>query len=55
MLAAANGPPSISASSSDGGPHRGLLVRFFALNVHAGMPGWVGRFAALSAVLALAL
>src|SRR5438093_5253168 len=33
----------------------GLLVLFFALNVHAGTPGWVGRFAGVSAVVALAL
>jgi Domain of unknown function (DUF4386) len=33
----------------------GLLVLFFALNVHAGTPGWMGRFAAVSAVVALAL
>ena len=33
----------------------GLLVLFFALNVHAGTPGWIGRFAAVSAVVALAL
>jgi hypothetical protein len=33
----------------------GLLVLFFALNVHAGTPGWIGRFAAVAAVVALAL
>jgi len=33
----------------------GLLVLFFALNVHAGTAGWAGRFAAVSAVVALAL
>jgi hypothetical protein len=33
----------------------GLLVLFFALNVSQGTPGWVGRFAAVSAVVALAL
>ena len=33
----------------------GLLVLFFALNVHAGTPGWIGRFAAVSAVVTLAL
>ena len=33
----------------------GLLVLFFALNVQAGTAGWVGRFAAVSAVVALAL
>jgi hypothetical protein len=33
----------------------GLLVLFFALNVHTGTPGWIGRFAAVSAVVALAL
>src|SRR6266487_1424526 len=33
----------------------GLLVLFFALNVHSGTPGWAGRFAAVSAVVALAL
>src|SRR6266566_5744591 len=33
----------------------GLLVLFFALNVHAGTPGWAGRFGAVSAVVALAL
>ena len=33
----------------------GLLVLFFALNVYQGTPGWVGRFAAVSAVVALAL
>jgi len=33
----------------------GLLVLFFALNVHAGAAGWAGRFAAVSAVVALAL
>ena len=27
----------------------GLLVLFFALNVHSGMPGWAGRFGAVSA------
>ncbi len=33
----------------------GLLVLFFALNVHAGTPGWAGRFGAVSAVVTLAL
>ena len=33
----------------------GLLVLFFALNVHAGTPGWAARFGAVSAVVALAL
>lgn len=33
----------------------GLLVLFFALNVLHGTPGWMGRFAAVSAVVALAL
>jgi hypothetical protein len=33
----------------------GLLVLFFALNVHSGTPEWMGRFAAVSAVVALAL
>ncbi|CAG1003325.1 MAG: hypothetical protein OIN86_02425 [Candidatus Methanoperedens sp.] len=33
----------------------GLLVLYFALNVHSGMAGWVARFAAISAVVALAL
>lgn len=33
----------------------GLLVLFFALNVHSGMSGWAGRFGAVSAVVALAL
>jgi hypothetical protein len=33
----------------------GLLVLFFALNVRSGALGWVGRFAAVSAVVALAL
>ena len=33
----------------------GLLVLFFALNVHAGTEGWVSRFAAVSAVVALVL
>src|ERR671933_452794 len=33
----------------------GLLVLFFALDVRSGIPGWVGRFAAVSAVVALAL
>jgi len=33
----------------------GLLVLFFALNVLHGIPGWMGRFAAVSAVVALAL
>ena len=33
----------------------GLLVLYFALNVHSGMLGWVGRFGAVSAVVALAL
>jgi hypothetical protein len=33
----------------------GLLVLFFALNVGSGALGWVGRFAAVSAVVALAL
>ena len=33
----------------------GLLVLFFALNIHSGTPGWAGRFAAVSAGVALAL
>src|SRR5918998_1481364 len=33
----------------------GLLVLFFALNVRSGAFGWVGRFAAVSVVVALAL
>ena len=33
----------------------GLLVLFFALNVQSGIPGWVGRLAAVSVVVALAL
>src|SRR5918995_5939803 len=33
----------------------GLLVLFFALNVRSGALGWVGRFAAVSVVVALAL
>jgi Domain of unknown function (DUF4386) len=33
----------------------GLLALFFALNVSQETPGWVGRFAAVSAVVALAL
>jgi hypothetical protein len=33
----------------------GLLVLFFALNVRSGILGWVGRFAAVSVVVALAL
>ena len=33
----------------------GLLVLFFALDVRYGIPGWVGRFAAVSVVVALAL
>src|SRR5215203_2363853 len=33
----------------------GLLVLFFALDVRSGIPGWVGRFAAVSVVVALAL
>ncbi len=33
----------------------GLLVLSFALNVRSGALGWVGRFAAVSAVVALAL
>src|ERR1051326_493711 len=33
----------------------GLLVLFFALNVRSGALLWVGRFAALSVVVALAL
>lgn len=33
----------------------GLLVLFFALNVHSGTPGWAGRFAAVSAGVALTL
>jgi hypothetical protein len=33
----------------------GLLALFYGLNVHSGMPGWVGRFGAISAVVALAL
>ena len=32
----------------------GLLVLFFALNIHSGTPGWAGRFAAVSAGVALA-
>ncbi len=33
----------------------GLLVLFFALNVHSGMPSWAARFGAISAVVTLAL
>jgi hypothetical protein len=33
----------------------GLLVLFFALNIHHGTAGWAARFAAVSAVVALAL
>src|SRR3954462_6784062 len=33
----------------------GLFVLFFALNVRSGALGWVGRFAAVSVVVALAL
>jgi hypothetical protein len=33
----------------------GLLVLFFALNIRSGALGWVGRFAAVSALVALAL
>ena len=33
----------------------GLLVLFVALNVDSGMPAWVARFGAISAVVALAL
>ena len=33
----------------------GLLVLFFALNVHHGTPRWAGRFGAISAVVTLAL
>ena len=33
----------------------GLLVLFVALNVDSGMPGWVARFGAISAGVALAL
>jgi len=33
----------------------GLLVLFFALDVRSGIPGWVGRFAAVSVVVAFAL
>lgn len=33
----------------------GLLVLFFALDVHAGTAGWAGRLGAVSAVVALAL
>src|ERR687895_1289929 len=33
----------------------GLLALFFALNVRSGALGWVGRFAAVSVVVALAL
>src|SRR5215207_5662611 len=33
----------------------GLLVLSFALDVRSGIPGWVGRFAAVSVVIALAL
>jgi hypothetical protein len=33
----------------------GLLVLFFALDVRSGIPGWVGRFGAVSVVVALAL
>src|SRR5256886_4779694 len=33
----------------------GLLVLFFALNIHSGAPEWAVRFGAVSAVVALAL
>jgi hypothetical protein len=33
----------------------GLLVLSFALDVQSGIPGWVGRFSAVSVVVALAL
>src|SRR5437764_5350077 len=33
----------------------GLLVLFYALDVHAGAAGWANRFGAVSAVVALAL
>jgi len=33
----------------------GLVVLFFALDVHSGVPAWAGRFGAVSAVVALAL
>jgi hypothetical protein len=33
----------------------GLVALFFALNVHSGGAGWVNRFAAVSAVITLAL
>ena len=33
----------------------GLLVLFFALNVHSGSRGWAGRFGAISAAVSLAL
>src|SRR5919199_15591 len=33
----------------------GLLVLFFALDVRSGALGWVGRFAAVSVVVAVAL
>jgi hypothetical protein len=33
----------------------GLLILFFALNVHSGMAGWASRFGAVSAVVTLAL
>src|SRR5438552_4691829 len=33
----------------------GLLVLFFALNIHSGAPAWAVRFGAVSAVVALAL
>jgi hypothetical protein len=33
----------------------GLLVLSFALDVRSGIPGWVGRFSAVSVVVALAL
>jgi hypothetical protein len=33
----------------------GLLVLFFALDVHSGNQGWAGRFGAVSAVVTLAL
>ena len=33
----------------------GLLVLFFALDVHTGTPGWTGRFGAVSAVVTISL
>src|SRR5437867_3699834 len=33
----------------------GLLALFFALDIHSGAPGWVGRFGAVSTVVTLAL